>query len=165
MARDTDSPSQSDIELDPFAILDLNVGLGVVVTHSGSMTFDAASQLLTEELERYDWRSFLSERRRQMRHFAAELFVGMSRIGAIASLQAEIDLPRARAIWREKVPAEVGILRMLAKSDEAEELVYQSHLANVRALSADARIGYLLENGDEMLAWGDARVQLVACDD
>jgi hypothetical protein len=162
MTRDTDPPSPSDVELDPFAILELQSSRRTVVTHSGTMTFDEAAHRFVNELQGYDWREFLIERERQTRDYAAELFIGMSRIGALASLMAEIDLHYARLLWVANVPLEVGTLRMLALTDETEELTYQSHLANVRALSDDARIGYVLENGDEMLAWGDARVHLIA---
>jgi hypothetical protein len=162
MTRDTDPPSLSDVELDPFAIVELQSNRRTVVTHSGTMTFDEAAQRFANELQGYDWREFLTERERQARNHAAELFIGMSRIGALAALMAEIDLHYARLLWTANVPLEVGTLRMLALADEAQELTYQLHLTNVRALSDDARIGYLLENGDEILAWGDARVYLVA---
>ncbi len=161
MTCDTDPPFLSDVELDPFAILELQSSRRIVVTHSGAMTFDEAARRFADELQCCDWRDFLAGRDRQGRDYAAELFVGMSGIGALASLMAEIDLHEARLLWAANVPLEVGTLRMLALEDEAAELIYQSHLASVRALSDDARIDYLLENGAEMLAWGNARVYLV----
>jgi hypothetical protein len=162
MTSNTEPPSLLDVELDPFAILEIHFNRRVVVTHSGDMTFDEAARRFVDELKHRDWSEFLAERKRQGRSYAAELFVGMSLIGALASLMAEIDLDEARRLWAANVPFEVGTLRMLATEDEVAELQYQSHLANVRALSDDARIEYLLMNGDEMLAWGDARVHLVA---
>lgn len=162
MTFDPDSPSSADIELDPFAIISIEPGRGLVTTHAGTMTFADAGQRLVDQLQAYDWMQFLADRDRLQRDAPAERFIGMSVIGALASLMAEIDLHQARVLWNAHVPPAVGTLQMLALDSESNELRYQTHLATLRALTDDARIDYLLEYSDAMRAWGDERVNLVA---
>lgn len=114
----THSPSPADVELDPFAIVAISPGNRTVATHSGEMTFSEAAQRLVNQLRAYDWQQFLVDREKLCRDFTVELFVGMSHIGALASLMAEIDLHQARRLWSDNVPHSVGTLRMLALNSE-----------------------------------------------
>lgn len=143
---------------DPFRIVAIQEGEGAIVTSDGEIGIDDAAQLLIANLGSFDWQAYVD---RPPGAEADELVSGLSLITTLASLVAQINLYQARLLWSIKVPERIGMLRMLDKRSEAEELRYQQCLTAERTLSGEELASFVLETSAFMDTWGKARCDLV----
>ncbi|HEY6640837.1 hypothetical protein [Povalibacter sp.] len=153
--------SNIDLPASPYTVITFGAGDGSVVTYQGTMSLDAAAQLMAASLEDFDW-STLETRGNEPAPVSASGVAGYDEMLDIVSLVAEINLYLSRVLWSIKVPPTIGLPRMLATPNEAHELRYLSTLATQRELSDDALALHLLEHGHFMSQWAQARRQLVA---
>ncbi|HEY5807679.1 MAG TPA: hypothetical protein VIT67_06910 [Povalibacter sp.] len=149
--------SNIDLPASPYTVIAFGAGDGRVVTFQGTMSLDAAAQLMIATLEDFDWPALET-------HGTDNLdgLTGYDEMLDIVSLVAEINLYLSRLLWSIKVPSGVGLPRMLERRHEAEELRYLKNLATQRALADDELALHLLEHGAFMSQWGEARRWLVA---
>lgn len=162
-----DDSHNIDLPACAYTVISFGQGDGRVVTYQGAMSVDAAAELLVKTLEDFDWPAIDPKKAGAARD-AGDRDAGnrddLARYEAmldIVSLVAEINLYLARVLWRLHVPPAVGIPRMLVESDERTELRYLENLAAQRALSNDELAMHLLEHGEFMSGWGEARRLLV----
>ena len=153
----TDESHNIDLPASPYTVIAFGAGDGRVVTYQGPMSVDAAAELLVSVLEDFDWSTI--DPKNAMVH--RDALAGYEAMLDIVSLVAEINLYLARLLWSLKVPSAIGMPRMLIASDELDELRYLENLAAQRALSEDELAMHLLEHGEFMSEWGEARRRLV----
>lgn len=152
-----DAPgSNIDLPASPYTVVAFGAGDGRVVTYQGAMSLEAAVQLLVERLEDFDWPSLQARGRENVRGIA-----GYEEMLDVVSLVAEINLYLSRLLWSIKAPPDIGLPRLLARESEADELRYLANLAVQRSLSDDELALHLLEQGEFMSRWGEARRVLV----
>ena len=155
--KSTDDSHNIDLPASAYTVIAFGAGDGRVMTYQGAMSVDAAAELLISTLEDFDW-SAIDPRSTMVHRDALARYEAML---DIVSLVAEINLYLARLLWSLKVPPAIGMPRMLVVSDEADELRYLENLAAQRALSEDELAMHLLEHGEFMSQWGEARRRLV----
>jgi hypothetical protein len=155
-----DALYNDDCQRDPFALLSIVEGEGVVITQSGRFTIDEAAQILVTHLERFDWQRWNERELLDERAFY-EVCDAFDDLFSILSLVAQINLYQARLLWCLNAPESVGLLRMIDKATEKRELDYQAHLASLRALQGDSVTEYILSYGAEIFEWEQLRHQFV----
>ncbi|HMN46062.1 MAG TPA: hypothetical protein PKE27_15900 [Povalibacter sp.] len=148
--------SNIDLPASPYTVVAFGAGDGRVVTYQGMMSLEAAVQLMVASLEDFDWPA-LQMRGRE----TAGGLAGYEEMLDLVSLVAEINLYLARLVWSIKVPPSIGLPRLLASAHEADELRYLANLATQRSLADDELALHLLEQGEFMSQWGEARRVLV----
>ncbi len=153
----TNDSHNIDLPASPYTVIAFGAGDGRVVTYQGAMSVDAAAELLARTLEDFDW-SAIDPQSAVVHRDALARYEAML---DIVSLVAEINLYLARVLWSLNVPPAIGIPRMLVDSDETRELRYLENLAMQRQLSDDELAMHLLEQGEFMSEWGEARRHLV----
>ena len=148
--------SNIDLPASPYTVVAFGVGDGRVVTYQGAMSLEAALQLTIASLEDFDWAALQT---RGSEHSGA--LAGYEEMLDLVSLVSEINLYLSRLVWSIKVPPGIGLPRMLARSHESDELRYLANLAVQRSLTDDELALHLLEQGEFMSQWGEARRVLV----
>jgi hypothetical protein len=148
--------SNIDLPASPYTVIAFGDGDGRVVTHHATMSVDEAAQLLMATLEVFDWEAL------EPQEGEVHLPLGYEEMLDLVSFVAEINLYQARLLWTLKAPRRIGLPRMLAPSDEADELLYLKNLAAQRALFEDELAWHLLEHGAFMSDWAETRRCLVA---
>lgn len=146
--------SNIDLPASPYTLLGIDAD-GLVHTHQGPMAVAAIESLLVEKMKL--WLTDLAQHR--FEPATGETYESMI---DVASLLAEIDLPRARALWRQHISAATGIARLLDEASESQEMRYLKNLSAQRALDADRLALHILEQAEFMSEWALARRQLVA---
>ena len=150
------SDSNIDLPASPYTIVGIGAGDGIVHTFQGPMSIDEAAQLLVEKVRAFDWSRFDSSRFDSEGQPSGDYELLLD----VASLVAEINLYQARALWCLHVPPNIGMPRMLASADEAQEQRYLENLRAQRGLNEDALASHILEQGAFMSHWAEARRQL-----
>lgn len=149
-----------DSQREPFYLIDIVAGEGIVVTRTGRFTIDEAAHMMVDYLTRFDWQEYEDRDRADQKTFD-ELCDAVDDLFSIVTLVAQINLYQARLLWCLNAPASVGLPRMLDKSSEAQELEYHKHLAALRARQGDEVTEYVLEKGDEIFSWESQRFEFV----
>jgi hypothetical protein len=145
---------------DPFFLVAILEGQGVVVTRAGRYTIDEAAYMLVDHLGRFDWQAWKHRDRLDERAFG-EIFDAIDYLYSIVKLVAQVNLYQARLLWCLNAPESVGLPRILDKAYEASELTYHRHLAALRARVGDEVTDYVLTHGAEILEWESQRCEFV----
>jgi hypothetical protein len=148
--------SNIDLPASAYTVVAFGAGDGRVTTYQGAMSLEAAVQLMVASLEDFDWPALRARGREN-----AGALAGYEEMLDLVSLVSEINLYLSRLVWSIKVPPDIGLPRMLARSHETDELRYLANLAVQRSLADDELALHLLEQGEFMSSWGEARRVLV----
>jgi alkylation response protein AidB-like acyl-CoA dehydrogenase len=149
-----DRDSNIDLPASPYTLLGVDAD-GLVHTHQGPMSVAAIESLLVQKMTLW----MADQAHHRLEPATGEPYESMI---DVASLLAELDLRRARALWRQHAPAASGIARLLDEASEPQEVRYLKNLATQRALDADRLALHILEEAEFMSEWALARRQLIA---
>jgi len=161
MPRSRDYDSNIDLPASPFTAMGIDRARGLVRIHQGSMSFAEVAALLIEKIRGFDWATWTARTAINKQPLSHEFEMMLD----VLSLMSEIEPQQSRSLWTQNAPQDAGVPRMLLGTHDAQELRYLGNLAAQRELDDDALASHILDEGEFMVAWAEARREFVESDD
>jgi len=156
-----DHDSNIDLPASPFTVITIDRARGVVRTYQGPMSFDEVAALLVEKIRGFDWATWTARTPIDKQPLTQSFETMLD----VLSLMSEIEMQQARTLWAQNAPGDAGVPRMLLDIHDAQELRYLSNLAAQRELDDDALASHILDEGEFMVVWAEARREFLTTND